>query len=953
MTQQIAEEVLREKYAKGGETTLEEVRRRLARALSVVEKDQAAWEERFFEVMEAGFIPGGRINSAAGTGIGATLINCFVQPVGDAMSESDPDSGKPGITAALGEAAETMRRGGGVGYDFSRLRPAGARVKGTDSLASGPLSYMRMFDAMCRTVESAGSRRGAQMGVLRCDHPDIEAFIGAKAKPYGHKDLTQFNLSVAVTDAFMRSVEDDGEIELVHRGEPGEALRAAGAYRRDDGLWVYRRVRARALWDQIMRSTYDFADPGVLFIDRVNQENNLWYCERIETTNPCGEQPLPDYGCCDLGSIDLTRFVEQPFTSEAAFGYERFEAVVGTAIRMLDNVLDVTLWPLEKQRAEAMAKRRVGLGFTGLGDALIMLGLKYDTAQAREQATRIARVMRDAAYRASVELAKEKGAFPRFDAEKYLESGFMRRMPGDIREEIRKHGTRNSHLLSIAPTGTISLVFGDNCSSGIEPVFSWFYQRKVRQGDGSTRSYRVYDSAYLAYKTLRGWSDRADEQVVAELPLWWVAALTIPASDHAAMSAAVAPYIDTAISKTVNVAEDYPYEDFQEIYRTAWRHGLKGITTYRPNSQVDSVLSTVGTESQQAPDFDQSDPDRRIRLEHLPEPALASLRWRKRPRLPGGNPSWTYMVSHPHGYHFAVFVGHIENTGNYPFEVWVNGAEAPRGLGALAKSLSMDMRCNDRHWLKTKLDSLARAGGDDAFDLAVPPDGRQVRVPSIVAGFATLVRYRCQELGAFEGDTPSPVLDALMSPKEPKTGPDGTLSWTVDIYNPNTGDDFVLGLKEAVLPDGSRRPYSVWLSGEYPRTLDGLCKSLSYDMRVVDPAWCGAKLRQLLDFQEHQGEFFAREPGSRKSVHWPSTVAYMARLIIHRYARLGILDEEGFPMDEMGVMTMEADNVVPLRSARAAEVMPGKRCPECGNYAVIKKDGCDFCTACGAQGACG
>ena len=529
----------------------------------------------------------------------------------------------------------------------------------------------------------------------------------------------------------------------------------------------------------------------------------------------------------------------------------------------------------------------------------------------------------------------------------------MRRMPEEIRKAIREHGIRNSHLLSIAPTGTISLAFGDNCSSGIEPAFSWFYHRQVRQQDGSNKGYVVYDHAFRAYRQHARLESVSDEALVARLPEHWVTAHQISALDHAAMSAAVAPFIDTAISKTVNVAEDYPYEAFVDLYREAWRQGLKGITTYRPNSQVAAVLSTIPEASASEQDLDDSDPDRRMRLDGLPEPALASLRWRKRPNLAAGNPAWTFLVEDPRGASFAVFVGHTENGTNHPFECWVNGAETPRGLGALAKSLSMDMRSNDRGWLKTKLESLARAGGDDGFVLEMPPQGEPKAMPSMVAAFASLVQWRCEQLGAFREVSDTPVLDALMSRKEPKTGPDGTLSWTVDVFNANTGDDFVLGLKEAALPDGSRRPFSLWLSGVYPRSLDGLCKSLSYDMRVIDPAWVGAKLRQLLDFPEPRGDFFAKAPGSRKSVNWPSTVAYMARLIIHRYAQLGILDEEGYPMEEMGVMTVEADNVVPLRAAGATEVQPGKRCPECGNYAVVKRDGCDFCTACGAIGSCG
>lgn len=964
-TQPISQDVLAEKYLKPGETGVEDLYRRVARALASVEKeaDRAEWEQRFLDNLHAGAIGAGRIMSAAGTAIQATLINCFVQPVGDAIQGVD-EEGFPGIYEALREAAETMRRGGGVGYDFSRIRPRGAEVKGTHSMASGPCSYINVFDQSCSTVESAGARRGAQMGVLRIDHPDVMDFITAKRAP---GRWNNFNVSVGVPDAFMEALGNDQPWELVHKARPGKPLLEKGAYQRADGLWVYQTVAASDLWDTVMKSAYDFAEPGILFLDHIQQDNNLRYCESISATNPCvtadtwvmtesgarqvadligrdfkavvdgrsyaiesqgffatgmkpvfrlrtreghslrltadhrvrrvarktrysleldwvaaeklqvgdeivlgnnrtlmgwagagtqaegyllglligdgtlksdkavlsvwapelravgsdtvayartgaagivraaetaagtlshradfkgfqrpvqgrgesrlasaalrdlafelgmapnrktitpameqqssdfaegllrglfdadgsvqgsqekgvsvrlsqsdvslletvqrmllrlgivatlyrerrpaavaslpdgkggradyptraqhelvisgdnlqiyaerigfedsdkaqrltqllegyqrrlnrerftatvesleldgdemvydvtvadvhafdanglvvhncGEQPLPPYGCCDLGPIILTRFIRNPFGfgGVPSFDFEAFDKAVALQVRALDNVLDVTFWPLEQQRAESAAKRRIGVGFTGMGNALAMLCLRYDREDGRAMAAKIAERMRDAAYEASVALGQEKGVFPKFDAEGYLAPGtFASRLPAALQAKIRQHGLRNSHLLSIAPTGTVSLAFADNASNGIEPPFSWMYRRKKREADGSTSEYAVEDHAWRLYRELGGDVD--------QLPDYFVNALAMTAGEHIAMMEAVQPFVDTAISKTVNVAADYPFDDFKDLYQKAWRAHLKGMATYRPNNILGSVLDT-------------------------------------------------------------------------------------------------------------------------------------------------------------------------------------------------------------------------------------------------------------------------------------------------------------------------------------------------------------------------
>jgi ribonucleoside-diphosphate reductase alpha chain len=630
--QPISEDVLREKYLKPGESSAEDVFRRVAHALASVETPalRAHYEALFLANLHAGAIGAGRIMSVAGTGIQATLINCFVQPVGDCIQGVD-EEGYPGIYEALREAAETMRRGGGVGYDFSRIRPRGAEVKSTASLASGPCSYINVFDQSCATVESAGARRGAQMGVLRMDHPDVLEFITAKRTP---GRWNNFNVSIGVSNAFMRALGENQPWALVHRAAPGKSLLAGGACERPDGLWVYQTIAARELWDTVMQSAYDFAEPGILFLDTINQDNNLRYCERISASNPCGEQPLPPYGSCDLGPIILTRFVRHPFGFDGtpAFDYKAFDKAVAIQVRALDNVLDLSFWPLPQQRDEATAKRRIGVGFTGLGNALTMLCQRYDSDEGRATAASIARHMRDAAYTTSIALAQEKGGFARFEADGYLAEGtFASRLPEALQSALRLHGIRNSHLLSIAPAGSVSLAFADNASNGIEPAFSWRYLRKKRQADGSTKEYAVKDHAWRRYRDLGG--------DVSSLPAYFVSALDIPAADHIAMMQAVQPFIDTAISKTVNVPADCAYADFKRLYEQAWRARLKGLATYRPNRIVGSVLQpspeqanhSAGTAAQAAPD-----PMRSV-IERCPPGALAAVAEKNRLLDNGGS----------------------------------------------------------------------------------------------------------------------------------------------------------------------------------------------------------------------------------------------------------------------------------------------------------------------------
>ncbi len=531
---------------------------RVAKSLASVEKSPERWEKIFYSTLEDfKFLPAGRILAGAGTGRSVTLFNCFVMG-------TVPDS-IPGIFDMLKEAAITMQQGGGIGYDFSTIRPSGSDVKGVAADASGPLSFMNVWDSMCQTIMSAGSRRGAMMATMRCDHPDILSFVDAKSDS---QKLRMFNLSVLVTDKFMDAVKNKKDWSLIFDKK------------------IYKTVSAKYLWDKIMQSTYDFAEPGVIFIDRINAMNNLNYCETISATNPCGEQPLPPYGACLLGSINLSKMIDAPFSENSKLNATLLKDTVSVAVRMMDNVIDVSKFPLASQEKEAHAKRRIGLGVTGLADALLMTGVRYGSDEAVAKTDEWLHLISREAYLASTELAQEKGSFPLLDVNQFLQSGNMVQMDDDVKEVIRSHGIRNALLTSIAPTGTISLYAG-NVSSGIEPVFAYSYHRKVLQKDGTKREEEVIDYAVNLWKEKFG---------NKEFPDYFVNAQTLSPTDHVKMQAAAQKWIDSSISKTINCPEDISFEEFKEVYMAAWDQGCKGCTTYRPNAVTGSVLSVDTSE---------------------------------------------------------------------------------------------------------------------------------------------------------------------------------------------------------------------------------------------------------------------------------------------------------------------------------------------------------------------
>ncbi|MEE3360166.1 MAG: adenosylcobalamin-dependent ribonucleoside-diphosphate reductase [Pseudomonadota bacterium] len=704
----IAEQIWDMKYRlKDGDgkvidTTVEDTWRRIARSLASVEKDPKHWEGKFFNALEDfKYLPAGRITAGAGTDRTVTLFNCFVMgTVPDSMG---------GIFDMLKEAALTMQQGGGIGYDFSTIRPKGAPVAGVAADASGPLSFMDVWDAMCRTIMSAGSRRGAMMATMRCDHPDIENFITAKSDS---ARLRMFNLSVLVTDAFMEAVKADKSWDLQF-----------------DGV-VYKTVQAVDLWNQIMQSTYDFAEPGVIFIDRINNANNLSYCETIAATNPCGEQPLPPYGACLLGSINLARLVSNPFEDDAQMDEEALNDLVATAVRMMDNVVDASRFPLEAQAEEARNKRRIGLGVTGLADALLMLGLRYGSETAAAQTEAWLKQIARASYLASVELAKEKGAFPLFDADKYLASGNMMNMDDDVRDAIREHGIRNALLTSIAPTGTISLYAG-NVSSGIEPVFAYAYTRKVLQKDGSRTEEEVVDYAVSL------WRDKFGDR---DLPDYFVNAQTLAPLDHVRMQAAAQKWVDSSISKTINCPEDISFEAFKDVYMEAFETGCKGCTTYRPNDVTGSVLSVSESEpkSSEKPVLVETE-ESGAEVVYMSEPL-------DRPQSLEGA---TYKLKWPDSEHaiYLTINDVIVGGRRRPFEVFINSKNMEHYAWTLA--------------LTRMISAVFRRGGDVSFVVeelkAVfdPRGGAWVKgkyIPSILAAIGGVIEQHLIAIGFLEGE---------------------------------------------------------------------------------------------------------------------------------------------------------------------------------------------------------
>jgi ribonucleoside-diphosphate reductase alpha chain len=735
----IADQIWQMKYRFDGSDTLpadetvEATWTRIAKALTEAEApaDQTRWETEFKQALEGfQFLPAGRIIAGAGTGRSVTLFNCFV------MGDVPDDMG--GIFQALKEAALTMQQGGGIGYDFSTLRPKGAEVKGVGADASGPLSFMDVWNAMCQTIMSAGSRRGAMMATMVCTHPDIENFIEAKQEA---GRLTMFNLSVLVTDPFMEAVEADADWPLVFDGK------------------TYKTIKARALWDKIMGATYAYAEPGVIFIDRINKQNNLAYCETIHATNPCGEQPLPPYGACLLGSINLARLVDNPFSPDATIDLAELDSLVRTGVRAMDNVIDTSRFPLPQQEHEAKAKRRIGLGVTGLADALVMCGVRYGSDESLDLIETWMQALQRAAYLASTDLAAEKGAFPLFDTEAFLAGETIKRLDADVRAAIEKNGIRNALLTSIAPTGTISL-FAGNVSSGIEPIFALDYTRKVLMPDGSRAEEKVVDYAVALYRAKFGED--------AGLPDTFVTTEGLSPRDHVKVQAIVQKYIDSSISKTINCPEDLSFEDFKSVYQDAYQMGLKGCTTYRPSDVRGSVLSTTKSDEQKETQSQSALP-----LE-APKPSLDPIEhegvvYMSSPLerdtvLPG----FTYKLQWPESDHamYITLNDIMQDNRRRPFEIFINSKNMEHYAWTVA--------------LTRMISAVFRRGGDVTFVVeelkaVFDPrggawvDGRYV--PSLLAAIGEVIEQHMIDTGFITKNEGRPISEALQKVAGDTDGP--------------------------------------------------------------------------------------------------------------------------------------------------------------------------------------
>ncbi|MCP4932711.1 MAG: adenosylcobalamin-dependent ribonucleoside-diphosphate reductase [bacterium] len=704
--------------------------RRVAKAVAKAEKkvDRAKWRKRFYEAMEDfAFLPGGRILAGAGAGRQLTLFNCFV------MNQIEDDTSS--IFETLREGALTMQQGGGIGLDFSTLRPAGALVRGVGADAAGPVSFLHVFDTMCGTIQSSGARRGAMMATLRVDHPDIEKFVDAKSQS---GQLNNFNLSVLISDAFMKAVDEEVDWRLFFDGK------------------TYGTVKATRLFDKIMRATYERAEPGVLFMDQLNKRNKLSYCETIYATNPCGEQPLPPYGACILGSINLTRLIKQPFEKEARLDEARLVELVRVAVRFLDNIIDISGYPLKAQKKEARAKRRIGLGITGLADALAMCGERYGDKAARELAARWMSLVQNTAYLASADLAREKGSFPLYDATQHLGSPEWTFLQKETRKHVEEHGLRNGLLTSIAPTGTISLLAG-NVSGGIEPIFDLSYQRSFRDHNGLSHDEQIEDYTYNLYKQLHG----AD----ASLPDSFTTVADLTPGDHLAMQSALQPFVDSAISKTINCSQDISFSSFKSIYADAYVLGLKGCTTYRPNAITGSVLkSGSDTDSGKKPvdvtiDDQPQDTGAVTTQSALPLPALHGLQKATYNLSQSGNDvhylsdpmergatlaGYTYKLRWPDSDHatYITINDVILNKRRRPFEIFINSKNLEHYAWTVA--------------LTRMISAVFRRGGDVSFVVeelkaVFDPRGGQWMnghyVPSLLAAIGEVVEKHLIDTG--------------------------------------------------------------------------------------------------------------------------------------------------------------------------------------------------------------